>query len=171
LRYFKNRMENTYHNNKEYTELIKNEYNLFDNEPTRDKLYYTIGYVYANQKKFKKAINFYIKALHINSNNLIYTNLFELQLIQNQPFDQKLEKKYIELFQNKKESFIYYEMLKILQNITHNKKVNLEQWKQKYRGVEMGWDFDILDEWIDRFDEGEVKERLREAIGVFKGHR
>ena len=59
-------------------------------------------------------------------------------------------------------------MLKILQDITHNKKVNLEQWKQKYRGVEMNWDFDILDEWIDGFDEGEVKERLREAIGVFK---
>ncbi len=61
-------------------------------------------------------------------------------------------------------------MLKILQDITHNKKVNLEQWKQKYRGVEMDWNFDILDEWIDGFDEGEVKERLIEAVGVFKGH-
>jgi len=116
--------------------------------------------------------------LNLNSNRIeTYINLFILQLIQNKPFDQKLEKKYIELFQNKKEFFIYYEMLKILQDITHNKKVNLEQWKQKYRGVEMGWDFDILDEWIDGFDgfdgfdEGEVKERLREAIGVFKGHR
>jgi len=34
----------------------------------------------------------------------------------------------------------------------------------------MDWNFDILDEWIDGLDEGEVKERLREAIGVFKGH-
>ena len=59
-------------------------------------------------------------------------------------------------------------MLKILQDITHNKKVNLEQWKQKYRGVKMNWNFDMLDEWIDGFDEGEVKERLREAIAFFK---
>jgi len=65
-------------------------------------------------------------------------------------------------------TFIYYEMLKILQDITHNKKVNLEQWKQRYRGVEMGWNFDILDKWIDGFDEGEVKERLCEAIAFFK---
>ena len=59
-------------------------------------------------------------------------------------------------------------MLKILQDITHNKKVNLEQWKQKYRGVEMGWDFEMLYEWIDGFDEGEIKKRLREAIAFFK---
>ena len=69
-----------------------------------------------------------------------------------------------------KEIFIAYEMLKILQDIVQNKEVDLEEWVQKYRGVELGWDFDILDEWIDGFDEGEVKERLREAMGVFKGH-
>ena len=138
----------------------------------KNQIYQNIGTVYILLKKYHKAKKSYFQAININKNrSKAYTKLFELQLTQNQPFNQKLEKKYKELFQNKKETFIYYEMLKILQNITHNKKVNLEQWKQKYYDVEMGWDFEMLDEWIDGFDEGEVKERLREAIGVFKGHR
>ena len=64
--------------------------------------------------------------------------------------------------------FFYFFNVAFRGKHSYNKKVNLEQWKQKYRGVEMGWNFDILDEWIDGFDEGEVKQRLREAIGVFK---
>ena len=109
--------------------------------------YYMLAQILTEKKKYLNAIVFYRKSIKINQNiGEIYVNLFELQLIQNQFFEQKLEKKYIEFFKNKKETFIYYKMLKILQDITHNKKVNLEQWKQKYRGVEIDWDFDILDE-------------------------
>ena len=62
-------------------------------------------------------------------------------------------------------------MLKILQDITYKKSVNLEEWKYKYCSVKLDWNFDILHEWIDGFEEGEIKARLVEALGVFEGHR
>ena len=140
--------------------------------PQKDEAYYNMGMAYYLLKKFDEAIKSYIQAININPNDsLDYTNLFELQLTKKQPFDQLLEKKYIELFQNQKESFIKYEMLKILQNIVQNQEVDIEGWVQKYRGVGLDdWSFDELREWIDGVEEGEVKERLIEAVGVFEGH-
>ena len=61
-------------------------------------------------------------------------------------------------------------MLKILQDIVQNQEVDIEGWVQKYRGVELGWSFDELREWIDGVEEGKIKERLIKAIGVFEGH-
>ena len=93
-------------------------------------LYYILGYAYSSQQENEISIESYKRSLELNSTkSAVYVEFFELQLTQNQPFDQELEKKYIELFQNQKETFIHYEMLKILQNIAHKKEVNLEQWK------------------------------------------
>jgi len=135
--------------------------------------YTCIGNAYAKYREYNNAIFFYKQSLKLSfKNNKTYLSLFRLQLTQKQSFDKKLEKKYRELFKNQKDKFIKYEMLKILQNISKNEKVNLEQWKQKYHDINIGiWNFDTLDEWIDEFDEGEVKEKLREAIVFFKGYQ
>ena len=140
--------------------------------PKKDVAYFNMGGAYYGIGKFNEAIMSLLMSLHINPNRKIaYLFLFKLQLTQNQPFDQALEKKYIELFLDNKESFIKYEMLKILQDLTHKKKVNLEQWKQKFKGVSMGgWSFDELEVWIDGVEDSDVKAKLQEALEVFKGH-
>lgn len=132
-----------------------------------------MGSAYYHLGEFEKVIECYVKALNINpKQSSAYANIFELQLTQNQPFDEALEAKYSELFHNKKETFIHYEMLKILQDVVNDKKVNVEEWKQKYHGVGLGgWGFDELDAWIDGMQENKVKTKLLEVLKVFKGHK
>ncbi len=165
-----NNMGIAYRKKEEYDKAIEAYQKALEINPKNDGAYNGMGVAYSWLGKFDEVIKSYTKALNINPNNSsAYTNLFELQLTKNQSFDQALEKKYIELFQNKKESFIHYEMLKILQDISHKKEVNLEQWKQKYEGVSMGgWSFDELETWIDGVEDRDLKVRLREALGVFK---
>ncbi|MCH9739928.1 MAG: hypothetical protein K0U38_03680, partial [Epsilonproteobacteria bacterium] len=116
-------------------------------------------------------ITFYKKSIKLNATRSeVYENFLELQLIQNQPFNLELEKKYIELFQNRKETFIHYEMLKLFQNISTGKDAKMESWRQKYCDVELDWNFDELQSWVDRFENGEVKVRLKEALELFKEH-
>ena len=103
---------------------------------------------------------------------MAYSNLFELQLTQNQSFNKELETKYIELFANQKNTFIKYEMLKILQDIVNDKEVKINSWRAKYRGVDLGgWSFDELDMWIGEIKDSKIKNRLMEAVEVFKKHK
>jgi len=161
------------HRKEEYIKAIDFYEKSIEINPEKDEAYYYMGNVYFYLKKFNEAIKAYTQSLKINPNNSsAYTNLFELQLTQNQPFDQELEAKYIKLFQNQKETFIHYEMLKIFQAIASGKDANVQSWKQKYEGVSLGgWSFDELLEWIDGFDEGEVKVELQKSLVVFEGHR
>jgi tetratricopeptide (TPR) repeat protein len=163
---------NAYDNKEEYDNAIEAYQKAIEINPKKDEAYYNMGIAYYSLGQFDEVIKALSMALHINPNNSsAYSNLFELQLTQNQAFDQELEKKYLERFQDEKETFIAYEMLKILQNISHKKEVNVEQWKQKYEGVSMGgWSFDELGEWIDEVEDTVLKARLQEALEVFKGH-
>ena len=163
-----------YNYKKEYNKAIEAYKKAVEVNSRDDVSYYNIGIASYSLKKFDEVIEVITKSLNINQNkeSLIYNKLlFELQLIQNQPFDQALEKRYIELFQNQKEDFIAYEMLKILQNIVQNQEVDIEGWVQKYRGVGLGgWSFDELHEWIDGLEDEVLKVKLREALEVFEGH-
>ena len=163
---------NIYYSQKKYQESIENFKKAIEKNPKKYGVYNNIGNAYSAIELYQKSIQSYKKALEINPNRILaYLNLFELQLTQNQLFDKKQEQKYIKLFQNKKESFIYYEMLKILQDTTHNKKVNLKQWKQKYREISLGgWNFNELNKWIDGVNNKKIKDRLKEALGVFEEH-
>ena len=124
-------------------------------------------------KEYNKAIESYKKSIKINpKKDMAYSNLFELQLTQNQSFNKELETKYIELFANQKNTFIKYEMLKILQDIVNDKEVKINSWRAKYRGVDLGgWSFDELDMWIGEIKDSKIKNRLMEAVEVFKKHK
>jgi len=160
-----------YSDKKEYDKAIVSYKKAIEINPKKDEAYYNMGVAYYWLKEFNKTIECYSKALEINPNNSSsYTNLFELQLTQNQPFNQELEKEYIKRFQEKKETFIDYEMLKIFQAISQGNEVDLEGWKQKYSGVGLGgWSFDELREWIGGVEDREVRVGLEEALGVFEG--
>ena len=159
-----------YGKKQEYDNAIEAYQKAVEINPKKDGAYNNMGIAYYHLGEFDKVIDAYVKALNINPQNSgAYTGLFELQLIQNQAFDQALEAKYIELFQNQKESFTHYEMLKIFQAISRGETVDIEAWKQKYDGVGLDWGFDELREWIEGIDEGEVKARLFETLAFFEG--
>jgi tetratricopeptide (TPR) repeat protein len=165
-----NNMGYSYEKKGEYDKAIASYKKAIEINPENDKAYYNMGVAYYWLKEFNKTIECYSKALEINPNNsLSYTNLFELQLTQNQPFNKELEKEYIKRFQEKKETFIHYEMLKIFQAIAQGNEVDLEGWKQKYSGVGLDWSFDELREWIGGVEDREVRGGLEEASGVFEG--
>ena len=141
---------------------------------TRIAIYSNLIYDYKKLKNFQQSIKFSLKGLEKSpTDDSFYINIFILQLVQNESFNKKIEKKYIELFQNKKEIFVYYEMLKILQDISFNTKVNLEEWKEEYDGVKMDWNFDdiLLYEWIDGLENKDIKAREKEALGVFSRYK
>lgn len=123
------------------------------------------------ENTFEEALFTYKEVLTIYPGLRIYANCFEFQLTQNQIFEQELESKYIELFQNEKVRFIEYEMLKILQDIANRKDATVESWKEKYHGVNLNWSFHELKSWIDEVEDKEIKARLEEALVVFEGHR
>ena len=155
---------------KEYKKAIEAYNKSIEINPQKDEAYNNMGLTYYSLDKLDEAIDSYKKALTINPNySGAYTNFFELQLTQSQPFDTTLEAKYIELFSNNKESFIHYEMLKLLEQIANGGQVDVEAWREKYADIGLGgWSFDELHEWVDGVEDIEVKEKLREAIEVFE---
>jgi len=160
-----------YGKKKKYNKAIKMYQKAIKINPKNDECYYNMGIAYHKNKEYTNAIEAYKKAVGINPNNYTYyLKLFFLQLTEKQPFDSKLEKKYIELFQNEKITFIHYEMLKIFQDITHNKKVNLEPWKKKYYIDFSGWNLNMLHKWIDGIEDEKIRGRLVETLGVLTGH-
>ncbi|MDQ7085689.1 MAG: tetratricopeptide repeat protein [Sulfurovum sp.] len=160
---------------KEYDKAIASYEKAIEINPKYDEAYCNMGNAYHHKKEYDKAIASYQKYLQINPNNsLAYSNLFELQLTQDEPFDEVLESKYSELFQNKKEIFIQYEMLKILETIHLDKvySLSLDEWKQKYDGVSLGsWGWDEIDTWMETIEDSTKKAKLLEAVEVFKKQR
>jgi tetratricopeptide (TPR) repeat protein len=167
-----------YYDKKEYKKAINAYRKIIQINPKKDDAYYYMACSYYANKEYEEAIKIYKKSIKINpkKNNaysymsISYIILLKLQLTQNQPFNQELEKEYIKRFQEKKETFIQYEILKIFQAIVQGNEVDLEGWKQKYSGVGLGgWGFDELREWIGGVEDREVRVGLEEALGVFEG--
>jgi|GEM_PF-1521296 len=135
-----------------------------------------IGIAYHEGKKvkqdFAKAEEFYRKSISINPNTASnYINIFELQLVQNKEFDKTLKSKFLKYFKNDKQSMMYYEMLDILQLISKNKKVGLQTWSTRYKGMKMNeWNFDTIDMWINKMHDNKIKANLIKAIDQFKNY-
>ncbi|MDD5405540.1 MAG: tetratricopeptide repeat protein [Sulfurovaceae bacterium] len=134
------------------------------------------GIMYHDGKKVKqdfiKAEQMYRKSISINPKEpSSYMNIFELQLVQNIIFDKMLESKYVKYFKNDKQSMMYYDMLKILQLISKNRKVSLQKWHIKYKGINTkNWDFNTLDAWANKTHDIKIKTNLLSAIDQFKKH-
>jgi tetratricopeptide (TPR) repeat protein len=166
-----NNMGSAYHKKKEYDKAIKSYKKAIELNPKNNLAYNNMGLAYYKKEEYDKAIKSYEKAIEINSKyNSAYTNLFELQLTQDQPFDQELEKEYIEYFQEKKDVFILYDMLKIFQAITQGKEANMDGWKQKYSGISFDdWSFNELRTWISKIKDEELRIKLEKALSFFEG--
>jgi tetratricopeptide (TPR) repeat protein len=127
---------------------------------------------YMETKNFTKARAYYQKSLKLNvHNSAAFLNLYELQLITQQHIEGAFEKAYIEKYQNTKEAFIDYEMLKLMKAMTQYKTVDLKAWQKRYKGVALSWNFKELEEWVTTLEDERLKTKVKEAIAVFKRHR
>ena len=137
--------------------------------PKNSYTYSVLSNIYLSKKDYKKAMEIYRKFFKITPDKIsIYTNFFELQLIQKLSFEKKMEKKYISIFKDKKEKFIHYEMLKILENITFKYEINLEEWQEKYKDTKSNWNFDILDKWAENIQDKDIQKKILDALTIFK---
>ncbi|HLD23136.1 MAG TPA: tetratricopeptide repeat protein, partial [Sulfuricurvum sp.] len=158
-----------YKNKEEYDKAIEAHQKAIELNPKNDKAIINIGNIYYIKEECDKAIEVYQKVIELNpKNDAAYINLFEIQIIQDKPLSDELEKKCILFFEKNKNVFIQYEMLKILSLINQNKEVELDKWLDEYKEQNLGnWRFDELVRWANR-KEGEIKEKLLEAIEIFK---
>ena len=159
-----------YGQQKKYDKAIEAYQKAIELNPKDANVYYSMGVDYGKQEKYDKAIEAYQKAIELNPKDAeSYTNLFEIQLFQEVSLSEDLEKKYVELFMDDKNQFIKFDMLKILTLINQNIDVDLEEWLGKYNDQTLNnWSFNDLDRWINNKKEGKVKDKLLEAIEVFK---
>jgi tetratricopeptide (TPR) repeat protein len=135
-------------------------------------IYNLFADTYYKAKNFTKARAYYQKSLKLNvHNSAAFLNLYELQLITQQHIEGAFEKAYIEKYQNTKEEFIAYEMLKLMKAMTQYKTVDLKAWQKRYKGVALSWNFKELEEWVTTLEDERVKTKVKEAIAVFKQHR
>lgn len=136
-------------------------------------LYQLIGDAYDDKGEYDHAIESYQKAVAINpQKDEAYSNLFELQLILNRPFDPILEERYVSTFHDHKEIFIKYEMLKIIHSIVLGDPVSIASWEEKYQEVSLGgWSFSELEQWNEAMETGTIKVSVTEAIERFKQKR
>ncbi len=159
---------------RDYT-LSQRFYNKAINSNPKDyRAYFHLAYLYIDKKDFKKAIKFLKKSISLHPFDAnIYNNLFELQLISNMDFDPDIEKNYIVQFQKDKKNFAIYEMLKMMRKIYKGEKTSLKSWSRKYKNIYLpdSWQFNLLEEWIDKMPKGVKKVKLTRALYLFKEHR
>lgn len=135
--------------------------------------YNRLGLSYYKLKEYDLAFNSFNKSIELDaSSNSAYINLFEMSIVINQDFDKSLEDKLIEFSQENKLISCEYEMLKIVQSISTNKPYNLtpKEWDEKYKDIELDWDWSDLEEWVSNTEDKEMKAKLQDAIKIFKTH-
>jgi len=164
-----NNLGNTYGYKKEYDEAIEAYKKAIELNPKNASAYYNVGIAYGRKEEYVKAMEAYQKAIELNPQNTsAYINLFEMQIIQEIPLQIELEKKYMQFIEKNKDNFILFDMLKIVSLINQNNETDINKWLDKYKEQNIGnWSFDELNRWVTR-KEGEIKEKLLEAIEVFK---
>jgi len=97
-------------------------------------------------------------------------NLFELQLIENKPFDAKMIQKLKDYANENKQPFIKYKMMEIVRNArTKDQSLMIDQLKKEFPNVSFGdWSWKELDRWSEKLEDVEVKVRIKKTIEAFK---
>lgn len=164
-----NNIGNVYSQKGEYDKAIKAYQKSIELNPNDNVVYTNMGIAYGRKEEYDKAIDVYKKAIELNPKlDGAYVSLFEVLIMLDLPPAIELENKYIQLFEKNKDKFIQYDMLKAISLISQNSEINISKWLDEYKEYNLGdWSFYELDRWANR-KEGEIKEKLLEAIKVFK---
>jgi len=137
-----------------------------------DYSHYNLGVIYLKTNKPKMAIKNLAKAIEINPYfGSAYLNLFELSLINNISKNKELEDKFLKYNSKNRRDIAIFEILKILNSINIGKKVNLESWADKYKGISLkGYNFDDIEKWIKKLKDKAKRDRLKKAVEFFKSN-
>ena len=124
-----------------------------------------------SKELYEKAISIYTKIAQENTFLPIFNNLFELLLVNNRKLDKKLEKKYFDKYKDKK-SFIIFDMLKVLKDISEGKESKLDEWKKRYAKStflqKTSFNFTLIKRWVDGVEDKKIQKKLLEALAIFE---
>jgi len=134
------------------------------------ELYNCMGANYADLYEIDKAKECFFKAYKISKDCLSVLNIFEMNLMKNEPFYR--EDELIKTLKGSKNDYLIYQVLKTFQKIKNGSCENefLELWNRKYRdsAVMFDWSFISIKEWIKEEKSQKIRERLLEAVEVLE---
>ena len=128
-------------------------------------LFVLLGQTYAYKKNYKKGLEYFYKFLKIYPlKSYLYPWVFQLQLITNNHINKIDEQNFINI-KNKNKSIIFeYKIIKHLEDILNNKKININILLEKYKNTKLDEDFfDWLKPWANKKEEP-IKIRLLDTI-------
>lgn len=164
--------QNKVHMSKKYYDNALGVYReLVNVDVSISETFFNLGNLYYKIKEYANAIKYYQYSYKKNSKHSdAFLNLYEVSIISNIDIDKDLKFKFIRLFRDKKEQFIHYEMLKIIQK-TKKGEVNIDKWKNEYKKVDLEWNFSELNSWIDNLEDSDGKNRLMNILNFFEYHK
>lgn len=168
-------LANAYDEDGDFKNAIKTNKKVIEINPNSDKAYNNLGILYGDTTDDSvKTIECFIKAIKLKpSCGYYYTNLFEHCLVNDLPFDEKIEDAFVSKFKEQRLVFSVYQMLSAYRNIAEGKdyKEQLDNWNKVYYTIGSGENFRTIENWIDKKEEGNIKEGLKKAIMFFKEYQ
>ena len=130
---------------------------------------HNLSFSFFQLKDFEKSIEYSRKLIEVEEDrDAPYLNIFESQLLLGVPFSEELEIIFIEKFKNLKSIFMIYEFLMILKHIVEKREFVLNEWDKKYENNSfLDWDFTMLGDWAEKYEDDEVKTLLLKALEFF----
>ncbi len=169
-------LANAYDEDGDFKNAIKTNNKIIEEiNPNSDKAYNNLGILYGDSTdNSEKAIECFIKAIKLNPNcGYYYTNLFEHCLVNDVPFNEKIEESFVSKFKDQEAVFSIYQMLSTYKNITEGKdyKELLDDWNKVYYTIGFGENFRAIENWIEKKEDEKTKEDLIKALVFFKEYQ
>jgi len=120
---------------------------------------------------YNEAIECLIEAIRLNSNKLsAYINLFEIQIINGNNFDENLNKQFLEKSQNNSQYLLKYEALHIIKQSLHqNQTQKIDELKERYQDINFEkWNWNALESWAKKIKNVYTKNQVLATIEKFK---
>ncbi|AXH11773.1 tetratricopeptide repeat protein [Halarcobacter bivalviorum] len=99
-------------------------------------------------------------------------NKIEMNLIENNENNEDDLSLFHYLSKERKENLMKYSMLRIIENAKKmNQDIEIKKWKREFSDTKFtNWFFDELKNWINKYEDEVVKERLLRYIDIFEKH-
>ncbi|MEP5236751.1 MAG: tetratricopeptide repeat protein, partial [Cyclobacteriaceae bacterium] len=138
--------------------------------PKSDITYNNLGVTYSSMGEIEEASNCFQKSIKIKpSVGYTYTNLFEHNLVNDQKFDEQIERSFLAEFNNDLAVFPIYQMIKVYQKIANGEQFDLltTEWLQSYDSIGSQENYEPIKNWISTKHDP-IKSELEKALDFFK---
>ncbi len=140
-----------------------------DNKST--SIYTQLGLLYWKAKTYKKAVDVFQKAYHLNPDTAAtFLNYYEISLIKPSSLSTQEIEEFTKKFHNNKEVLIIYHMLRIIKLSIKDEDImpSLQAWDKNYSGTKLKWSFEEIFSWLDENNMDEDKKyNIKKTIGFF----